>query len=246
MSINNLFIQLFIEWYRRYRSLFLKDQLLLLMLLECVDRAWRGEGMNQARLLKWEFFMSKQEYATFYIKEWKSGRIHRRLNRLQELGFIRKVNNKRGNKNATIYKLLPNDFMAAPWMMGNRIENWPKKPGNRIDTNKESIKENNEREVSPEDVEKLIASIKKTNEGANIPFNSTDQEWYVDKLLSDQIYFDVLVPLEKKFKHPYPRWELVAKIYKHAMTNKSDKFWNGKISSFKKLYEHLSDLANLF
>jgi hypothetical protein len=95
-------------------------------------------------------------------------------------------------------------------------------------------------------VQELIASIKKINEEFKIPFISEDLDWYINKLLSDQTYSEIVRPLEMKSKQEYPRWEWIAKIYKHAMTNKTDKYWKWKIASFKNLYDHLPKMANLF
>jgi len=243
-----IFSQLFTNWYRDLHDLFNKSPIFWSILLECVDRAWRGEEENKdTKLSQWEFYLSKQEYVKFWLKESQSNQISRKLNALQKLGFIRKVDNKRGNNNATVYKFLPNTLIVPPWMMGNTTGNWPKKTGNQMDTNKENIKKKNKREgISPEDVEKLITSIRKTNDGIGIAFTTGDQDWYAHKLLSDQTYDDIIAPLETKSKQQYPMWEWIAKIYKHAMTNKNDEYWKWKISSFKNLYEHLQQLANLF
>lgn len=203
--------------------------------------------MNQKWLIKWEFYLSKQEYAKFWLEKSQANQIYRKLNRLQKLGFVYKVANKRGDKNASVYQLLPNELIVPPWMMGNTIENKTKKTGNRMETNKESIKESNKIEsTSPEEVEKLIASMKKINEELRIPFVSEDSSWYTDKLFSDQTYSEIIRPLEMKSKQEYPRREWIAKIYKNAMTNKADTYWKWKITSFKNLYDHLPKMANLF
>jgi hypothetical protein len=237
--VTNLYSQFFKDWYNKYRNKLLPDPLLWAIFTECVDRAWYSENTNpDTGLSQGEFFLSKQEYKKFGLKETQSNKISRKLDGLRKLWFLTKVNNKKGNNNASVYRLLPNDLLIPTRMVGNKSKIDSKKADNWLHTNKE----NNKREGKER--ESLTNAIQKIAEEAKQPFNTKVEERYIDLLLSDQFYSDVVKTLETKKTNQ--RWELIAKAYKAVITQKHDPFWKGKISDFKGLYTNFSKITGFF
>ena len=149
------------------------------------------------------------------------------------------MTSKTGNKNATVYKFLPNDLLLTTWMMGNRTGNRPsinrKQNGHKY---KDSNREN-------DNISILIEHMKSASSKTGLPFNTNDTGGYVTLLLSDQFYHEVLELIEKKSGKQYQRRELIVKIYKIAMTHSNNKFRRGKVSDFKTLYNGLPKMAGL-
>lgn len=236
------------DGYRRYRDQFNKDTLFRAILFESVDRAWYGSNVNQNTWLEqWEFFLSKSEYQKFWLKKSQANRISRKLDRLIQLWFIERTGRRTGNSNASIYRLLPNDLISPPWEIGRASKNSEENTGNETGINKENIKENIKKreDDSLSDENKIIEKLQNINETEKIPFSYKDKDKRIDKLLSQEVYREILLPLIPKANKEMPQWELVVKIYKYAITNQKDQFWRGKISSLADLYKNLNKLASM-
>ncbi|MFA6256562.1 MAG: hypothetical protein WC606_05330 [Candidatus Absconditabacterales bacterium] len=234
-----LFTQLLHEGLQKHIEELTKDHLLLAIIHQAMHRAWWSDSPNHATgLRKGEFFLSKEEYKKFGLKKSQANQICRKLDRIQELKIIEKVGISTGNKNAAIYKLLPNELFIVPWMAGSKTGNTASGTGNRIGTNKYSNKES-------ENIYRLIDRMRIVSAEVGLPFNTENREGYAERLLSDQFYSDVIEPLQKRSKSAYERWEWILKIYKLAMTHPENKFRRGKVSDFKTLYNGLPKMAGL-
>lgn len=240
-----LYVQHSISWYREYSAELNKDPLLETILTACVYRArWENEP-NRNWFAKWEFSFSALECTKFWLNPNQFKQMYSRLRKLERLWFIQRSGTKKANKGLIIYKLLPNDLRQPPRMLENWMINWDNKSANSSVTNKDILKENiDKKNISPEDIALLIAAINKASEKNNLVFLTDDKWGYIDKLLSDQVYNEVLKLLERTLKGKFTRAELIARLYVFAITNKDNKFRRQSLSDFESLYKALPKIVN--
>ena len=138
-------------------------------------------------------------------------------------------------------------MISPPWEIGRASKNSEENTGSSTGINKENIKENIKKreDDSLSDENKIIEKLQNINETEKIPFSYKDKDKRIDKLLSQEVYREILLPLIPKANKEMPQWELVVKIYKYAITNQKDQFWRGKISSLADLYKNLNKLASM-
>jgi len=244
LDYEKLYHQLHIDGYKKYRKFFMKHNLALSVLLECLGRAWFGSQENNLGLSKWQFVLSKTEYALFWLRESQANNIVTALKALDKEWFIKNTGTKIRNSNANIYEFIPSDFITPLWSIGSEDGSWNEKVDSSIGIKEiDTIKENKDKEkVFVQDRNLLIQKIPEISSQHNLVF-STDDPWnYLDKLLSDETYNQSLKLLESKLKKKYKRSELILKIYKFAI--KEDGFRRKHISDFESLHRVLPKIIN--
>jgi hypothetical protein len=137
----------------------LKNPLLFAVLFDCSRRARRiKEACRITKLEQGEFFISETETEKFGLKKTQSGILRRCIQNLLSLKIVEKIENKTGNKNCSVYRLIDlSSFM--PYFENEeqnreQIENKQRTDREQIETKEERKKEKKEKKKE----ENLIVS----------------------------------------------------------------------------------------
>ncbi len=82
-----------------------------------------SKDMVTKNIKKGEFFFSETEYKKFGLKKSQSGNLRNLIFSLAFFKIIQKVENRKGNRNSTIYRFINSDFIDCSRKYENTIEN---------------------------------------------------------------------------------------------------------------------------
>lgn len=231
-----------------------KNPLHFTILLEMMNRAWWEDAPNKDGLKKWECTLSTMEYEKFWLKLNQKWKIGRSLQQLKQKGYISKIDRKLGNEHSNIYKVLPNEIIQAGRMSETDTGNELSKTGTDIDTKKESTnKELKKSESTPPEnslspwLQTYISYFKKIIESKWLFRNGKDNQdyEYMKKLLGQpELLAKICQWMRIKSDDIDMVMKKIAWLIWAMITEK--KFWKGKLSNMKSIYDNLPQVFNEF
>lgn len=113
----------------------LRNPLLLAIYIVCTIRARRIQEPSPEGLEQGEFWLSEEEYEDYGLKKTQKGQIRRRINSLIKSRIIQKIENKTGNQNATVYRLISTRVIDPNFQTEDEIANVQRTYEDHIETN---------------------------------------------------------------------------------------------------------------
>jgi hypothetical protein len=183
-------------------------------------------------LHKGEFFFSETEYEKFGVEKSKQGNIRRILHELITFGIVKKVENKKGNKNCNVYCFIDSDFMDCSRLEKEQnrelIENKERTNRELIETNKECKNDKNDKNDKKDSFVETSEEVRL----ANFLFEKIKESNPYVKPPNIQKWAKHIDLMYRMDKIPYER------IEKMIEWCKQDSFWNKNILSTDNLRKH--------
>ena len=223
---------------------FLKNPLRFAVYYLCYTRARRTNSEIKTNNLKInEFYLSRCEYEKFGLKENQAGQIIRVISDLIKNNFIKKVDNKIGNKNCYVYSFIPNNIVNWIYKTDNKTDNKQTTDRQQTDTNIDSIDSKiDKKDIYKDIISKDITQKEYGNKDINILIAYLKEKLELPAL-------DETVETNRRYCYLILRkFGNVEKIKLLIDITAKDNFWSTKVTSFKTLFykavQIMSDTRN--